>query len=55
MPARWYTLGGKEAISVMKTVLGGIRKADGDFGMIDSGDHVAVSYTHLTLSTTPYV
>lgn len=26
----------------MKTVLGGIRKADGDFGMIDSGDHVAV-------------
>ena len=42
MPARWYTLGGKEAISVMKTVLGGIRKADGDFGMIDSGDHVAV-------------
>ena len=42
MPARWYTLGGKEAISVMKTVLGGIRKADVDFGMIDSGDHVAV-------------
>lgn len=42
MPVRWYTLGGKEAISVMKTVLGGIRKADGDFGMIDSGDHVAV-------------
>ena len=42
MPACWYTLGGKEAISVMKTVLGGIRKADGNFGMIDSGDHVAV-------------